>query len=167
MKNIILIGMPGCGKTTIGKLLAQKLNCEFIDSDLVFQETVHPSISEYFSQFGEDSFRTEETHILSELMQKTNCIIATGGGIVERAENKEILQSGGTVVFIDRSTENIMNDIKTSTRPLLSQGRERILSLFEKRYKKYMDFSHIQIKNIGTLHDVTDKIINEVNINHV
>ncbi len=167
MKNIIIIGMPGCGKTTIGKLLAKKLNREFIDSDLVFQQTVHPNISEYFSQYGEDSFRTEETRILTQLTQNSNCIIATGGGIVERGENKKILQTGGTVVFIDRPTENIMNDIKTSTRPLLSQGKEKLLSLYEKRYEKYMDFSHIQIKNIGSLQEVTDRIINEVNKNNV
>lgn len=167
MKNIILIGMPGCGKTTVGKLLAKKLNREFIDTDLVFRQTVHPNISEYFSQYGEDNFRREETRILAQLLQNSNCIIATGGGIVERAENKKLLRDIGIVVFIDRPTGNIMNDIQTSTRPLLSQGKERLLSLYKKRYEKYLDFSHIQIKNIGTLEDVTDKIINEVNINHV
>ncbi|MBQ7097499.1 MAG: shikimate kinase [Clostridia bacterium] len=167
MNNIILIGMPGCGKTTVGKLLATRLNRQFIDSDSVFQQTVHPNISEYFSSQGEDSFRCEETRILTQLVQKSDCIIATGGGIVECAENKDILQSGGMVVFIDRPTENIMEDIQTSTRPLLAQGKERLLSLYERRYQKYIDFSHIQIKNIGSLQEVTDKIINEVNNNNV
>ena len=164
MNNIILIGMPGCGKTTIGKLLSAELNHEFIDSDAIFEETVCPDIKEYFVSHGEDSFRREETNILSNLCQKDGYIISTGGGIVERSENKEILQNGGTVVFIDRSPEDIVGDINTETRPLLlAEGKQRIYSLYNRRYAKYNDFCHIRIENKGTLNQVTEKIIKEVN----
>ena len=164
MQNIILIGMPGCGKTTIGKLLAQKLNREFIDSDKVFEETICPDITEYFSTNGEDDFRREETKILRKLSQKNNCIIATGGGVVERQENKEILQSGGTVVFIDRNPEDIYGDIDATIRPiLLANGKDRIFTLYDRRYEKYRDYCHIRTENIGTLEEIAEKIINEVN----
>ncbi len=164
MKNIILIGMPGCGKTTIGKLLAARLDMEFIDSDAVFTETVFPDISRYFAEYGEDNFRSEETKILQQLSLKNHCIIATGGGIVERPENKEILQSCGVVVFINRSPKDIVGDVDTDTRPLLAKGRNRIFDLYQRRISKYKDFCNIEIENCGTLDALTDKIINEVNI---
>ncbi len=163
MDNIIIIGMPGSGKTTIGKLLAKELNKEFTDTDQVFEQTVCPNITEYFSKHGEDAFRTEETNILRNLCKKSGYVISTGGGIVERAENKEILQSGGIVVFIDRSPDHIVSDIDTETRPLLAEGKKRIFSLYERRYKKYIDFCHIRIENNSTLEVLTQKIINEVN----
>ncbi len=163
MKNIILIGMPGCGKTTIGKLLAERLGLTFFDSDNVFSERVHPSISEFFKTHGEDEFRREETKILRYLSQKSNCIIATGGGVVERTENKEILKSGGTVVFINRSPEDIVSDVDTASRPLLADGKEKIFALYEKRIPKYLDFCDVEIKNQGRLPDLVNKIIDEVN----
>ena len=164
MNNIIIIGMPGCGKTTVGKLLAEKLSREFIDSDKVFEETVCPNITEYFAKHGEASFRTEETNILKRLCQSDGIIISTGGGIVERSENKEILQKSGTVVFIDRSPDDIVCDIDTESRPLLlAEGKKRIFSLYVRRYEKYVDFCHIRIENNSTLEVLADKIINEVN----
>lgn len=166
MQNIVLIGMPGCGKTTIGKLLAKKLNMEFKDSDKVFTENICPNISKYFAGYGEDSFRCEETKILRQLSKTDNCIIATGGGVVERTENKKILQDSGIVVFINRSPENIATDVDTNSRPLLAEGKNKIFALYERRIAKYKDFCNIEIKNIGALDALTDKIINEVTKYH-
>ncbi len=163
MQNIILIGMPGCGKTTIGRLIAKKLNIEFADSDKVFTEKVCPDIPKYFAKYGEENFRREETVILRRLSQKRHCIIATGGGVVERHENKEILQKSGVVVFINRSPEDIARNVDTSSRPLLAEGRNRIFDLYERRILKYKDFCNIEIKNCGALDALADKIINEVN----
>jgi len=104
------------------------------------------------------------TKILKTLSHDSNCVIATGGGVVERAENKKIIRSGGTVVFIDRSPEDIFSDIDTTTRPLLSaNGQKHILTLYEKRYPKYTDYCHKRNKNNSTLEVLTEKIINEVN----
>ncbi len=163
MKNIILIGMPGCGKTTIGKKLAKKLNREFIDSDQVFVDKIGTNISDFFVAHSETEFRSEETAILRQLTQKSGCIIATGGGIVERAENKDILKSGGIVVFINRSPEDIIECINVSTRPLLADDKNRIFELYKRRLSKYKDFCHIEVKNSGPFRLLTDKIINEVN----
>lgn len=164
MKNIILVGMPGCGKTTIGKALSKRLGKSFFDSDRIFEEIVFPDISKYFKEKGEEQFRREETAILHRLSRETDCVIATGGGVVETAENKEILQRGGVVVFINRSPEDIVGDVDISTRPLLAEGRERIFRLFERRIEKYKDFCQIEIENKGSLDELCEKIINEVNI---
>ena len=164
MKNIILIGLPGCGKTTVGKMLAQKLGIEFTDSDKVFEETVCPQITQYFAKHSEEEFRREETAILKSLCEKTNMVIATGGGIVERPENKEILQNGGIVVFIDRDPHEIVKDIRVDTRPIvLAGGKQKVFELHDRRYAKYIDFCHIKANNIGSLEELTKNIINEVN----
>ena len=164
MKNIILIGMPGCGKTTIGKMLAKELNRKFVDSDTVFETTVCPDIKEYFADHGEADFRREETNILKNLCNEDDCIISTGGGVIEIPQNKEILQNGGIVVFIDRNPDDIVKDIDTESRPLLlAEGKQRIYSLYERRYEKYKNFCHIRVPNLGTPDELTQKIINEVN----
>ena len=163
MKNIILIGMPGCGKTTIGKKLAKELNCDFFDSDQVFVDEAKITISEFFDAYGESQFRDKETSIIRQLSQKSGCVIATGGGVVERAENKEILQNGNIVVFINRSPEDIFRNINASTRPLIANDRNRIFSLYKRRISKYRDFCHIEIENSGPFRLLTEKIINEVN----
>lgn len=156
--------MPGCGKTTIGKRLATLLSKSFFDSDAVFEETKKVKISEFFSSFGESSFRDEETEILKNLTQKTNAVISTGGGIVEREENKNILQKNGVVIFINRPPELIVKDIDASNRPLLKDGKEKLFSLYEKRIARYKDFCNIEIENTADLNLAAQKIINEVNI---
>ena len=163
MKNIILIGMPGCGKTTIGKHLANQLGMDFCDSDNLFEEKKRMTISDFFKCFGEPSFRTEESKILSDLSERKNSVISTGGGVVETGANKEIIQKCGIVVFINRTPEDILSDIETSHRPLLAGDRNKIFDLYEKRLAKYMDFCHIEIKNKGSIESITENIINEVN----
>lgn len=162
MKNIILIGMPGCGKSTIGKILAKKLNMELFDCDRVFEKTFDISTYDFFEVHGEEAFRDEETKILSSLVKQNGVIISTGGGCVERDENKEILQNGGTVIFIDRPVEVIHRNIKTSFRPLLAKDKNRLFELYNRRFSKYKDFCHTEIKNTGTLMSTVHKIIDEV-----
>lgn len=163
MKNIILIGMPGCGKTTIGKTLANQLGMHFQDTDDFFEEKYGTKISEFFKNYGEPAFRIAESRILSELSQKKNTVISTGGGVVEQNENKKILRNAGTVVFINRSPKDILSDVETSHRPLLANNKNNIFELYEKRLAKYEDFCHIEIKNNGSIESITEKIINEVN----
>ncbi len=162
MKNIILIGMPGCGKTSMGKKLATVLGKDFFDSDAVFEQTKNMKISDFFSSFGEDVFRDEETKIVSELCEKNDTIISTGGGIVERCENKNILKQSGIVVFINRPIDLIASDIDSSTRPLLKDGKDKLFELYQRRIEKYKDFCDIEIENTSDLDSAVQKIINEV-----
>lgn len=162
MKNIILIGMPGCGKSTIGKILAKKLNMKLFDCDRVFEETFDTSTYDFFEVHGEEAFRDEETKILSSLVKQNGAIISTGGGCVERDENKGILQNGGMVIFIDRPVNDIHRNIKTSFRPLLAKDKNKLFELYNRRFSRYKDFCHTEIKNTGTLMSTVQKIIDEV-----
>lgn len=141
MKNIVLIGMPGCGKTTFGKRLARRLGRNFYDADDVLEEREQRTIKDFFAE-SEDAFRSAETRTLAYLSELEGVIIATGGGAVKRAENMELLKRKGVVVFIDRKPEQILGNIEGDARPLLAADKQRIFKLYEERidlYRKYAD----------------------------
>ncbi|MBE7032124.1 MAG: shikimate kinase [Ruminococcaceae bacterium] len=165
MKNIILVGLPGCGKTTLGKLLAKRLNLSFIDCDEVIEETEKKAISKIFEEFGEDTFRGIETQTLRNLLTEQNAVIATGGGCVERRENFEILKKLGTVVFINRPFESIIGDIDISKRPLLTGRKARLYTLSERRMPLYKDVCDLEITGDDDPDILVDKILDEVKKN--
>lgn len=165
MKNIILIGMPGCGKTTIGKRLAKVLEFEFIDCDRVIEESEGILVSNIFAKYGEGYFRSLETKTLERLSSTKNAVIATGGGCVERRENFEILRKSGTVVFINRPLESILGDIDISKRPLLADGKERLFELSKRRIPLYKEVCDIEISNTERPAVLIQKIIDEVKKN--
>ncbi len=161
--KIILIGMPGCGKTTIGRQVAKRLGVKFIDMDDEIEKREGRRISEIFETDGEDYFRNAETECLKSLLDGDG-IISTGGGIVVRDENMEILKSCGVpVVFIDRPLEKIMGDINTSSRPLLKDGAERLKSLYAARYDRYLSAASVRIVNDKTRDDAAQEIIRNTN----
>ncbi len=153
MENIILIGMPGCGKSTVGKALAQRLGRPFIDADEALVETFGTSIPEIFAQEGEVGFRKKETQILSELGKKAGLVVATGGGCVTRQENYPHLHQNGTLFWLRRSIEQL----STEGRPL-SQKRNLTDMYAERRplYEAYSDFS---VDNNGKSDDTVAEII--------
>ena len=160
MKNkIVLIGMPGCGKTTIGKILSTQLNLKFYDMDEYIQETSGKTIAELFEK-GEDNFRDLETQACRDLIKKNNVIISTGGGVVKRKENVDILKEDSTIIFLDRPVENIIGDVDVSKRPLLKDGKEKVLVLYKERYELYKKAADKIIVNDGTVKDVIEKIKN-------
>lgn len=161
MKNIALIGMPACGKSTVGKLLADALNMEFADCDTEIEKKFGMTVSEIFESRGEEIFRREETKMLEKLAKGVNCVISTGGGCVERAENMTAL-CGCIAVYINRPTEMICKDADTATRPLLKNGTNRIFELFERRSPLYKKYSNIEILNDSTPSVAVEKIIAEV-----
>ncbi|WP_129598634.1 shikimate kinase [Anaerophilus nitritogenes] len=157
-KNIVLIGMPGCGKTTIGKLLAEKLDMDFCDLDEYIEKREEKSIPEIFEE-GEDTFRKIEASVVKELSQNSDMIISTGGGVVKNPENIENLKTNGIILFINRPIENIVSDIDIYTRPLLQNGKEKIYKLYEERYLLYKKYCDEEMINDEDLQIVVDKII--------
>lgn len=157
-KNIVLIGMPGCGKSTIGKVLSKKLGMKFIDIDIVIEKQEKCTISQLFQQ-GEEHFRNQEAKAVQSLENEDSSVIAAGGGVVKRASNMDSLRKNGIVIYIDRSIKDILMDIDISTRPLLAGGRERLEQLYRERcflYRKYSDFT---VTNKGKITETVENII--------
>lgn len=162
MKNIILIGMPGCGKSTVGKHLAKLGSRIFIDTDTMIENRTGKKISELFSEYGEDGFRKIESEVFKEAVKTKNAIIATGGGIVTVPSNYDIATCG-IIVFVDRPLDNISSDIKTDKRPLLKNSPKKLSELYDKRFDEYMRWADIHIINDKSLSDAIKKILNGVN----
>lgn len=160
LKDIILIGMPGCGKSTIGKILEKEMNQSFLDLDTVIEEVAGITINEIFAKHGEDFFRKLETKAFEKSVGEGK-IIATGGGIVTIPHNKDIARRG-LVVFLDRPLEILLETTDTSHRPLLKDGCERLKTIYQERYDLYLQWADIRIENVGIMEDVVKNIINEV-----
>lgn len=161
-KNIILIGMPGCGKTTIGKVLSERLKVEFIDMDWYIEEKYGKTITQIFEK-GENYFRQLENEAARELGEKKQVIISTGGGVIKNLENIKLLKKNGIVVFIDRPVEDIKKNIETSERPLLKQGADKIYDLFKERYNIYNECCDFQIVNDSSIDEAIEKIVKALN----
>lgn len=160
--DIILIGMPGSGKTTLGKIIAEKTGLDFVDLDEEIESSEKKTITEIFSSDGEAYFREKETECLLKSLGKDR-IISTGGGIVTTAENIDILASSSAcVVFIDKPIKKIIKNIDAKNRPLLSQNVKRIYTLFEERYKKYILTCNIMVTNNRSAKVTAKKIISKV-----
>lgn len=155
--NIVLIGMPGCGKTTIGKILSKQLRIEFYDMDEYIEKKTSQTVSELFEN-GEEYFRDIETQACRDLVQKKNILISTGGGVVKRKENIDILKKGSTIIFLDRPVENILEDVDVSKRPLLKDGKQKVLNLYEERYELYKSAADKIVVNDKNISDVIDEI---------
>lgn len=142
MRNIVLIGMPGSGKSTFGKRLAKYLHLPFYDADTVLEQREKRTIKSFFAE-SEDAFREAETRTLAYLAELNGVVIATGGGAVKRAENMDLLKKTSTVIFLDRKPQNIIGDLSGDERPLLAADKQKIYTLYDERielYRKYADY---------------------------
>jgi shikimate kinase len=139
--NIVLIGLMGAGKTTIGKKLAALLDMPFTDSDENIEKT-YGNISDLFSK-GEDYFRNLETKMILSMGTLDGVIMSTGGGVVLRPENMKTLKEKGIIFYIKRSVDDILKTVETDTRPLLKNNPEALYRISEEReylYNKYCDY---------------------------
>ncbi len=144
--NILLIGLMGSGKSTVGRIVAQMIGFQFIDTDALIVETTGRTIPEIFSDEGEEGFRRRESAALRSLLGKRGCVIATGGGIVTRSENLPLLRHLGYVVWLDADPERLaIRTAMNNNRPLLAGEEspkaklERLLIMRKPLYKKLAD----------------------------
>lgn len=152
-ENILLIGMPGCGKSTIGKLLAEKTGKVFVDADALVPELAGKSIEQIFAEDGEAAFRDYETKALAYLCKESEIIVATGGGCVMRPENEAILRQNGKIFCLERQ----LDALSTAGRPL-SQGIG-VKELYRIRRPKYQQFADHFIDNNGTPEEAATAIL--------
>ncbi len=157
-KNIVLIGMPSVGKSTIGQALAKKLKRPFIDTDTVFEAKHGMSPAQYIKKYGEDSFRDLEVKIVREVSNLTGHVISCGGGVVCREENLYPLQQNSVVVYLQRP----LNELTSKFRPISS--RIGIEKLYEIRQDLYVDFANIEVDVQATPELTADKIAAHLSI---
>ena len=161
-ENIILIGMPGSGKSTIGKALATLTGRPLVDIDSRITKEVG-SISDYILTHGEPAFRAIESNIIAEVGQQTGLIISTGGGAVTIPENFAPLRQNGRIYEIYRPLE----ELDTTGRVLSSGGIERLQQLYTVRAPLYARFRQAQVLNAGTHESVAQRILTDLHSNLV
>lgn len=146
--RIVLLGPMGAGKSTIGRMLARELGYRFVDSDKVIEERCGADIPWIFDVEGEDGFRQRETQVLEELSHQKQVVLATGGGVVMREENHDVLQRNALVVYLKASIEQqVERTRRDRNRPLLQTGDpEAVLArLFEIRNPIYTRLAHVVV----------------------
>ncbi len=155
---VSLIGLPGSGKSTVGRQLARRLHCPFVDSDQVLEERLGCSIRAYFEREGEERFRDMEQAVLDELTQRPDCVLSTGGGAVLRPTNRENLKSRTQVVYLKSSPDELFRRLRHDTnRPLLQVADPlgRLHELYAVRDPLYREVAHFVIEtgrpSVGTL----------------
>lgn len=153
MKNIILIGFMGAGKTTVGKLLAKERDLQFTDTDERIVEEQGMSIPDIFKTYGEPYFRDLETDLLRRMQSDTeNCVISVGGGMPVREENRKLLRKLGCVIYLSASKETIISRVSgDGSRPLLA-GEDleaKVSALMKARENLYRQAAHLDIRTDG------------------
>ncbi|MBR2721621.1 MAG: shikimate dehydrogenase [Clostridia bacterium] len=157
-QNIVLIGMPGSGKSTVGACLAGTLGREFFDSDELIVARAGKSIPQIFAEDGEAAFRDLESKVIRELLAaKSGAVIATGGGAVLREENVDALRQNGRIYFLDRPLKDLT---ATSDRPLASD-RAAIEARYAERYARYCQCADVRVDGSGSIEAVADRIEKE------
>lgn len=153
MENIILIGMPGCGKSTVGKLLAKKLGKAFVDADAAIEEFAGKTIPQIFAQEGEPGFRKIETQVLAALGKRSGCVIATGGGCITRPENYPLLHQNSTILWLQRD----ISLLPTNGRPLSKAGN--LVEMYQIRKPLYESFADLTLENTNSPAETLQNIL--------
>ena len=157
-RNIVLIGMPGCGKTTVGTALSKRLDRELIDTDEEFYKEHGIKPGDYILQYGEEAFRDKETECVKKVSSQSGVIIATGGGAVLRKTNVDSLSLNGKLVYL----HSALKDLATEGRPL-SQGDEKRKALYYKRLPIYLRAKDVMVDVKGSVDAVVNDVMDALN----
>ena len=148
--NIALVGLPGGGKSTVGRQLAKRIGARFVDSDAVLEERIGMPIRSFFEQYGEGAFRDQEEAVIEELTRHEGepLVIATGGGAVLRPANRAHLHDRTTVIYLRSSPEELYRRLRHDTqRPLLqvADPQAKLRELYEQRHPLYEEVAHYSV----------------------
>lgn len=147
-RHIFIIGMPGSGKSSLGRRVANNMRIPYVDMDQRISDGVGCTIPQLFERYGEQAFRNAETNTLIQLTREEPSIISTGGGTVLRETNRTIMRNHGVIILIDRPLEDIMSDIKLDRRPLLAQkGLGEVERLYHERIDIYRSVADAVLDN--------------------
>ena len=155
--NLVLIGMPGSGKSTVGKILSKMLCMPLVDTDALVEQAAGKTIPELFAQEGEAAFRDRETAAARQAAALDNTVIATGGGIVLRPENMEALSATGLIFFRDRALEDIVEEDHMG-RPLVGSDPDKLRLLYTQRIELYRKYAQYTISNTKTAEEAAVRI---------
>lgn len=146
---IVLVGLPGSGKSTVGKQLAKRLQLSFVDSDQEIENRLGCSIREYFEREGESAFRDVEQQVMAELLAGSLAVLSTGGGVVLREANRAQLKHSGKVFYLRATPEDLMRRLKNDrTRPLLqvADPLAKLRELYDQRDPLYREVAHYVVE---------------------
>lgn len=152
LTNIVLVGMPGCGKTTIGTVLAENYGRKLVDMDALIVEKAGMTIPEIFALQGETGFRKIEAEVAKEVGKEKELVISTGGGVIVTPENHDALRQNATVVFINRD----ISVLPTDGRPL--SQKNSLQEMYNKRLPLYRSICHHEVDGNGTVEEVAERI---------
>ncbi|MCI5929552.1 MAG: shikimate kinase [Pseudoflavonifractor capillosus] len=155
--NLVLIGMPGSGKSTVGKILSKMLCMPLVDTDALVEQTAGKTIPELFAQEGESAFRDRETAAARQAAALDNTVIATGGGIILRPENMETLAATGLIFFRDRDLEDIVGEDHMG-RPLVGKDPDKLRILYTQRIDLYRKYAQYTISDTKTAEEAAARI---------
>lgn len=159
-RNVVLVGMPSCGKTTVGKRLAELTGREFVDTDEEILKRIGMSISDFFAKHGEDAFRMIESEVIADLVKGAGLVVATGGGAVLKKENVRAIKRNSIVVFVDRPLDML---VATDDRPL-SSSADKVKKLYEQRYDIYKSVADEIADGSGDIDEVANRIRRKLGI---
>jgi shikimate kinase len=164
MKNIFLVGFMGSGKSTVGKILAEKTGMAFVDIDEEIQKKEGMKIKEIFEKKGEKYFRDLEKEEIKRFSRKRNLVVSTGGGLGADPENMKIMKENGIVVWLDTPLEEVLKRCgDDNNRPLLKQPIDRLRKLFQER-KNIYSLAHIHIKTENKVPKlIAEEIMEKIN----
>lgn len=155
--NLVLIGMPGSGKSTVGKILSRMLCMPLVDTDALVEKSAGKTIPELFAQEGESAFRDRETAAARQAAELDNTVIATGGGIILRPENMEALAATGLIFFRDRDLEDIVGEDHMG-RPLVGKDPDKLRILYTQRIDLYRKYAQYTVSDTKTAEEAAARI---------